>query len=155
MTGGGIRMRFIFYTPKNPCLKNQPPQKSLFLYFCTSISKKSLVLGQITDRLITLSDHGLWYPLCTHHLKRTTNFPLKSFQSKSFKLNIAPDNNTPNYPVLFCQRKKKFGVYHRPQNIPSSQNFRPKNILRISPSCQSSSGAPWAARNKLLLLLPS
>ena len=48
--------------------------------------QEMLSVGHIIDRLFTLSDHELWYHLRmrTHYLKRTTNFRLRSFQSKLY-----------------------------------------------------------------------
>ena len=132
---GGVRQRFIFYTPKNPNFRICLPQKIPTIF---SIPKK-------IPQCFCISK---FYYLSSGKLKHA-NFNFCFGQKQNYKLRLCyflfelMKNTIPKkIPLLFLRPNKIPGVFHRPKKIPFGQNVRPKKILRTPLSLKYVSGAP-------------
>ena len=130
---GGVRQRFIFYTPKNP-------------NFRICLPKKIPTFFSIPQKLPQCFCISKFYYLSSGKLKHA-NFNFGFGQKQNYKLclcyflfELMKNTIPPKNPSVVFATQKNPGVFHRPK-IPFGQNVRPKRILQTPPSLKYVSGS--------------
>ena len=132
---GGVRQRFIFYTPKNP-------------NFRICLPKKIPTFFSIPQKIPQCFCISKFYYLSSGKLNHA-NFNFGFGQKQNYKLRLCyflfelmKNTIPPKNPSVVFTTQKNPGGFHRPKKIPFGQNVRPKRILRTPLSLKYVSGAP-------------